>query len=34
MADLGNLGVQATFTRWNESLQIGPPPADQVEGTG
>ena len=34
MADLGNLGVQATFTRWNESVQIAPPPADQVEGTG
>jgi hypothetical protein len=34
MADLGNLGVQATFTRWNEPVQIGAPPADQVEGAG
>ena len=34
MADLGNLGLQGTFTRWNEPVQIGPPPADQVEGTG
>lgn len=34
MADLGNLGVQATFTRWNEPMQIAAPPGDQVEGTG
>jgi hypothetical protein len=34
MADLGNLGVQATFTRWNEPIQIAAPPGDQVEGTG
>lgn len=34
MADLGKLGIQATFTRWNEPMQIAPPPADQVEGTG
>lgn len=34
MADLGNLGVQATFTRWNEPVQIAAPPGDQVEGTG
>jgi hypothetical protein len=34
MADLGNFGVQATFTRWNEPIQIAAPPGDQVEGTG
>jgi hypothetical protein len=34
MADLGNLGVQATFTRWNEPMQITAPPGDQVEGSG
>lgn len=34
MAELGNLGIQATFTRWNESMPIAAPPADQVEGTG
>jgi hypothetical protein len=34
MADLGNLGVQATFTRWNEPVQIVAPPGDQVEGSG
>ncbi len=34
MADLGNLGVRATFTRWNEPVQIAAPPGDQVEGTG
>lgn len=31
MDDLGSIELQATFTRWNESVQIGPPPADQVE---
>lgn len=31
MDDLGKLEIQATFTRWNEPVQIGAPPPDQVE---
>jgi len=34
MGDLGNLTVQGTFTKWNEPVQINPPPADQVEPAG
>jgi hypothetical protein len=34
LGDTGNLTLQATFTRWNEPVQIAAPPADQVEGTG
>jgi len=36
-ADLGDTGkvtLEATFTRWNERIEITPPPGDQVEGTG
>jgi hypothetical protein len=32
--DLGDLGtptITATFSKWNEPVQISPPPADQVE---
>lgn len=31
LGDTGTLTLQGTFTRWNESVQIAPPPADQVE---
>ena len=34
LGDTGNVTLQATFTKWNESVQIGPPPADQVEPAG
>jgi hypothetical protein len=34
MGDLGKLTVQGTFTKWNEPVQINPPPADQVEPAG
>ncbi len=34
LGDTGKLTVEATFTRWNEPMQIAPPPADQIEGTG
>lgn len=30
LGDAGDVTLQATFTKWNESIQIGPPPADQV----
>jgi hypothetical protein len=34
LGDTGKLTLEATFTRWNEPMQIAPPPGDQVEGTG
>jgi hypothetical protein len=34
MGDLGKLTVQGTFTKWDEPVQISPPPADQVEPAG
>jgi hypothetical protein len=34
LGDLGKLTVQGTFTKWNEPVQIAPPPADQVESAG
>ena len=34
MGDTGNLTVKATFTKWNEPVQIAAPPADQVEPAG
>lgn len=34
MGDLGKLTLQGTFTKWNEPVQISPPPADQVEPAG
>ena len=34
LGDLGKLTVQGTFTKWNEPVQIAPPPADQVEPAG
>jgi hypothetical protein len=34
LGDAGDLTLQATFTRWNEPVQIVAPPGDQVEGTG
>jgi hypothetical protein len=34
LGDTGNLALQATFTRWNEPVQIQAPPADQVETAG
>jgi hypothetical protein len=34
MGDTGKLDVQGTFTKWNESVQISPPPADQVDSGG
>jgi hypothetical protein len=34
LGDTGDLTLEATFTRWNEPLDIAPPPGDQVEGTG
>ena len=32
LGDTGKVTLQATFTKWNESVQIAPPPADQVDG--
>ncbi len=34
LGETGDLRLEATFTRWNERVEITPPPADQVEGTG
>ena len=34
LGDTGKLTLQATFTKWNEAVQITPPPADQVEPAG
>lgn len=34
LGDTGTVTLQATFTKWNESVQIAPPPADQVEPAG
>jgi len=34
LGDLGDVALQATFTRWNESVSIVAPPGDQVGGTG
>ncbi len=34
LGDAGDLDLEATFTRWDEPVQIAPPPADQVEGSG
>lgn len=34
LGDTGTVTLQATFTKWNESVQIAPPPADQVEPLG
>jgi hypothetical protein len=34
LGDTGKLTLQGTFTRWNESVSINPPPADQVEPAG
>jgi hypothetical protein len=34
LGDIGTVTIQATFTKWNESVQIAPPPADQVELPG
>ena len=34
LGDTGDLRLEATFTRWNEPVEIAPPPADQIEGTG
>lgn len=34
LGDTGDLRLEATFTRWSERVEITPPPADQVEGTG
>jgi hypothetical protein len=31
LGDLGDPTIQATFSKWNEPVQISPPPADQVE---
>lgn len=31
VGDLGDPTIQATFSKWNEPVQISPPPADQVE---
>jgi hypothetical protein len=31
LGDTGKVTLQATFTKWNESVQIAPPPADQVD---
>jgi hypothetical protein len=30
LGDTGELTLQGTFTRWNEPVQIAPPPADQI----
>lgn len=30
LGDTGKLTLQATFTKWNDGVQIAPPPADQV----
>ena len=30
LGDSGKLTLQATFTKWNDGVQIAPPPADQV----
>ena len=34
LGDTGTITLQATFTKWNESVQIAPPPADQVDPAG
>ncbi|HET8785814.1 MAG TPA: hypothetical protein VFM38_09280 [Candidatus Limnocylindrales bacterium] len=34
LGDNGKLTLQGTFTKWNEGVQITPPPADQVEPAG
>jgi hypothetical protein len=34
LGDTGTLTLQATFTKWNESVRISAPPADQVEPAG
>jgi hypothetical protein len=34
LGEAGEVTVQGTFTRWNESVQIAPPPPDQVEPVG
>lgn len=34
MGDTGKLTVQGTFTKWNEPVQVTPPPADQVQAAG
>jgi hypothetical protein len=34
LGDTGKVTLQATFTKWNESVQIAPPPADQVDPAG
>jgi hypothetical protein len=34
LGDTGKVTLQATFTKWNEAVQIAPPPADQVRPAG
>ena len=34
LGDTGDLTIEGTFTKWNEPVQIAPPPADQVETAG
>lgn len=34
VGDNGKLTLQGTFTKWNEGVQVAPPPADQVEPAG
>lgn len=34
LGDTGTVTIQGTFTKWNESVQIAAPPADQVEPAG
>jgi hypothetical protein len=34
LGDSGTVSLQATFTKWNEPVQIDPPPADQVDPAG
>jgi hypothetical protein len=34
LGEAGSVTLDATFTRWNEPVTIGAPPADQVEAGG
>ena len=34
MGDTGDLTIKGTFTKWNEPVQVAPPPTDQVEPAG
>jgi hypothetical protein len=34
LGDLGDPTIAATFSKWNEAVQVAPPPADQVEPAG